>query len=320
MKKLSILIPTFNRHSKLIRLLNQIEEILINDNKLRDEVEILISDNCSPDITKEVVQSFVSEKKEFKYFRQKENLGFDGNVFFLYQNATSEFVWFFSDDDIILEGALQRIIFELNSQKLDIIIFSFIQPIGSIIKTFNFSEKLFISNDIETITESVFKYPKVSIYVIRKHTFNAFEFDVLKKYLGSGFYFISLAFSILEKSNNPTIGIISEPLASCDEDYEKFEANPDVFLYYYNTLKHPFVEKLGLNYYRSKMKISYLNAIHYVFKVRTGHFSVSDLNFFIEYGKKMDAKFEYLFLEPRIFLKFLIIKFNYIKLLNLFNK
>lgn len=318
MKKLSILIPTFNRHSKLIRLLNQLEEFLINDNKLRDEVEILISDNCSPDITEEVVESFISGKKEFKYFRQEENLGFDGNVFFLFQNATSEFVWFFSDDDVILPGALQRIIFELNSHKLDLILFSFVQPLGSVIKTFNFSEKLFISSDIETITECVFQYPKVSIYVLRRQIF--IEFDDLKKYLGSGFYFISLAFSILEKSNNPIIGIISEPLASCDEDYEKFEANPDVFLYYYNTLKHPFVEKLGSNYYRRKIKISYLNAIHYVFKVRTGHFSVSDLNFFIEYGKNMNAKFLYLFLEPRIFLKFLIIKFNIIKLLNFFNK
>lgn len=106
MKVLSICIPTFNRSSFVISQLDFLKkEIMQNEFSL----EVLVSDNNSEIYHKDILNSYSRENDFFKLYNQNENLGLIGNINFLLSESNSEFVWFVGDDDILLEGVLERI-------------------------------------------------------------------------------------------------------------------------------------------------------------------------------------------------------------------
>lgn len=96
---LTVAIPTYNRDQKLrATLLNvaaQIERHRLSD------VEIVVSDNCSPDRTGQVCADVAAEHPTvaIRYFRKEANVGFDRNVDALFGHALGQYVWTFSDDD-----------------------------------------------------------------------------------------------------------------------------------------------------------------------------------------------------------------------------
>ena len=107
-KKISILIPTFNRSKYLLRLLNFIYHELTKHNLL-DYFEVIVSNNCSTDQTKELIDKIEFKGLKFFVFHQKFNKGFDKNIEFLYSKASNDYVWFFADDDIIFENSIKEI-------------------------------------------------------------------------------------------------------------------------------------------------------------------------------------------------------------------
>jgi len=105
---LSICIPTYNRAIKLNRSLSILKEQLVG---LNDEVELLVSDNHSPDNTQKIVSEFIKKKElHIKYNRNEKNLGFDGNFFYCINQATGKYIWLLGDDDFLKKGILKRII------------------------------------------------------------------------------------------------------------------------------------------------------------------------------------------------------------------
>lgn len=103
--KLTIAIPTYNRSEKLRRTLMLVIQYSQNRN-----IEILVSDNASTDHTKEVVEAIQKEHTKIQYFRNEENLGFDGNFLNCFERATGEYVWLLSDDDYLLPGAIDSVL------------------------------------------------------------------------------------------------------------------------------------------------------------------------------------------------------------------
>ena len=82
--KISVLTPTYNRATLLIKLY----ESLINNAKYGIEIEWLIMNDGSTDNTEEIVKSFIDENKiEIKYFVQ-ENQGKMRAINNLVQKAT----------------------------------------------------------------------------------------------------------------------------------------------------------------------------------------------------------------------------------------
>jgi hypothetical protein len=77
---------------------------------LEDEVEIVVSDNCSVDHTKVVVDSFL-ESCPISYHRNEENIGFGRNIALLTGSlARGEYCWIIGDDDTIREGGVRRVV------------------------------------------------------------------------------------------------------------------------------------------------------------------------------------------------------------------
>jgi protein O-GlcNAc transferase len=96
---LSIIIPTYNRSRFLEAQLCGLEE------QLTDEVEVLVSNNDSPDDTEEML-----ERRGFhiRYFRQEENIGGVLNVIFLLKKAGGKFILCLSDSDLLADDAVER--------------------------------------------------------------------------------------------------------------------------------------------------------------------------------------------------------------------
>lgn len=105
---LSICIPTYNRADCLKRLLDNIVPQILES---KEGVEVCISNNGSTDNTREIVMNFKQKHPDLiKYNENDKNLGFDRNVLKVVNMAEGEFVWTFSDDDLIVKNGLKEVI------------------------------------------------------------------------------------------------------------------------------------------------------------------------------------------------------------------
>ena len=124
---LTIGIPTFNRGKYLRRCLDAITE-QAGDNPT---VEILVSDNCSTDNTKDIVEFYKNNYSNVRYFRQEENIGGSNNFKFIYTHAKGRFVVAVGDDDYLSPRYLQTVLAVLY-QIPDISIFCMLNgPMGN---------------------------------------------------------------------------------------------------------------------------------------------------------------------------------------------
>lgn len=106
-KLLTIGIPTFNRRKKLGHQIKCLERQVRNH---LDDVEVIISDNCSTDGTDEMLKEDSKRLDWLKININKDNLGLVGNIYKLEELADSKYIWFIGDDDEIAEGTVERVI------------------------------------------------------------------------------------------------------------------------------------------------------------------------------------------------------------------
>jgi len=90
---LSICIPTYNRGKALVK--NLLHIISFES----DEIEIIVSDNCSQDDTEVLVKKLKDPR--IKYFKNKKNIGFDRNLLECCKRAKGTYYFFLSDEDIL---------------------------------------------------------------------------------------------------------------------------------------------------------------------------------------------------------------------------
>lgn len=108
---ISICIPTYNRHKLLKTCLDRIVSQKWFDT---ETIEIVISDNASPDITKSLVHEYQKKYLNIKYFRNEENVWANLNLFKAAERATGKYIWFMGDDDQIIDWWLRQIIKTIN--------------------------------------------------------------------------------------------------------------------------------------------------------------------------------------------------------------
>jgi abequosyltransferase len=103
---LTIAIPTYNR----CRYLKELLVVLFEQLRGRSDVELLISDNATPDETPEAVEEFVKQGLEVRYIRNDTNIGPDANFLQCFELARGKYVWIFGDDDLIVPGGISTIV------------------------------------------------------------------------------------------------------------------------------------------------------------------------------------------------------------------
>jgi glycosyltransferase involved in cell wall biosynthesis len=97
---LSICIPTYNRANLLRETLAHLHEVC------SDDVEIVISDNCSGDDTQDAIRAFAPRFAHFRAFRQTENRGGITNFAAVMSAAGGKYLYPLCDDDRIYFPAL----------------------------------------------------------------------------------------------------------------------------------------------------------------------------------------------------------------------
>ncbi len=87
-------IPTYNGADGFLK-----DAINCALNQTYSNIEVIVSDNCSTDQTKKLVNSF--SDKRIKYIRHSENIGLNKNFNFCLNSAKGKFFLLLCDDDLI---------------------------------------------------------------------------------------------------------------------------------------------------------------------------------------------------------------------------
>ena len=102
--KLSICIPTYNRHKHLNNCLNSI--LIAKKNFSHLSFEVCMSDNSNDFQSKKIIQKY-NLKLKISYKKNKKNVGYIKNYLNTIKMAKGEFVWVIGDDEILKYNALQ---------------------------------------------------------------------------------------------------------------------------------------------------------------------------------------------------------------------
>ena len=107
---LSLCVPTYNRAALLSQSLRAILSQLTPE--MAQAVEVVVLDNASPDDTPAVVEEARADfpAAAVRYVRRPENIGADANFCTASAEAAGEFVYLVSDDDVLLPGAVAKLL------------------------------------------------------------------------------------------------------------------------------------------------------------------------------------------------------------------
>jgi glycosyltransferase involved in cell wall biosynthesis len=121
---LTIAIPTWKRADYLRMNLAQLNTEVANR---YDMVEILVSDNCSPDDTAAVVAEAVAGGMTIRYIRNSTNIGSDHNIAQCFNEARGRYVLILGDDDLFVDGGLDKLLHRLSAHDYGVV---FVRPFG----------------------------------------------------------------------------------------------------------------------------------------------------------------------------------------------
>jgi abequosyltransferase len=156
---LTIAIPTYNRSVFLAQSL----KVLLPQLSGETRVELLISDNSSPDDTPAVVQSFLEGAVSITYKRNETNIGPDANFLQCYEMARGEYVWIVGDDDVIVPGGVLQVLNVLEKREYDLVWVS----------TYPFRD-VYVPPDPARLKGGTTVFPNATDYALRVHTGLAF--------------------------------------------------------------------------------------------------------------------------------------------------
>lgn len=118
---LSIAIPAYDRVAELKYALERFVEQI--EGRFEDEVEIRISDDCSPGDSLAEVRAFCSRYSFLHYRRYDDNIGLERNLVRCTEKCTGEFLWLFGDDDFLeRDTAIETVLDHLKTGMHDMLV------------------------------------------------------------------------------------------------------------------------------------------------------------------------------------------------------
>ena len=122
---LTIAIPTWKRAEYLALNLDQLA-LLLKDVP-QDSVEILVSDNASPDETPAIIARAINAGMPLTSIRNAENIGSDANIAQCFNRAAGKYVLILGDDDLLVDGALTLLLDRLRQENYGTVV---LRPYG----------------------------------------------------------------------------------------------------------------------------------------------------------------------------------------------
>lgn len=141
--KLSICIATYKRGAYIAQTLDSII------GQLQPNVEIIVVDGASPDNTSEVVERYATQYPCITYYRETENSGVDRDYDKAIQYASGEYCWLMTDDDLMLENAIDSVLEKCDSIN-DLVVVNALVKDNNLSATYNESLLKITNNGIYT--------------------------------------------------------------------------------------------------------------------------------------------------------------------------
>ena len=112
--KVDILLATYNGE-KYIK--EQVESIL---NQTYENIQIIISDDCSTDKTRQVLKEYENNEK-IKIFYQEKNLGYVKNFEFLLKQVENDLYMLSDQDDVWKKEKIEKSVEKIEKENLDLV-------------------------------------------------------------------------------------------------------------------------------------------------------------------------------------------------------
>lgn len=113
---LSICIPTYNR----LRYLEDLLQGLLPQSERVAGVEVCVSDNRSTDGTADYLAGLSSAV--LRHWTNERNIGGDRNFLKCIREARGEYVWLVGDDDLVPEGAVEKVLSILRERNASLLV------------------------------------------------------------------------------------------------------------------------------------------------------------------------------------------------------
>lgn len=186
---LTVAIPTYNRSHTLEKVLRQLRQ---EENQC---FRIIVSDNHSSDDTVIMIRRYQKNMRDLDYSRNKENIGYAGNILKLYELVKTPYIWFLSDDETIIPGAMDKILRAIERYRPTVATFShtYIDLFGRNMITGVKEDRVYSNlskfNNYQSLLKTIF----LSGLVIKKEG----SIDVIRTADYSNNIFIQLTLSLL---------------------------------------------------------------------------------------------------------------------------
>ena len=153
-EKVDILLATYNGEKYLKE---QIESLL---NQTYTNIQIIISDDCSTDGTKDILKSYENNEK-IKVYYQENNLGYVKNFEFLLKKVESDLYMLCDQDDFWKKEKVEKTVDKLQKENLDLVF-----------------------GDLEVVDEKLnLLYPSYNKYMHLAHKIDKYHKDYKLQYL-----------------------------------------------------------------------------------------------------------------------------------------
>lgn len=214
---LTIAIPTYNRAPRLGQCLSMLAERMSELPALRPAIEVLVIDNASSDDTGAVAAAQAPAFEDFRYVRNQTNLGIDGNIHRCSQLASGSWVQLLSDDDLLLPGALVRVVETINSHPaadfvfLNMIAFrEDLPPPSAWVPRIAIARDLICVDQNRLVETAGVWLTFLSSFVFRRDAWN--RSTRLESYIGTDIYLSFALFDLLSQARESVV--LAEPLVA----------------------------------------------------------------------------------------------------------
>lgn len=216
----SIVIPTYNRPEKLLRVLQALQKQV----KLH-QVQILVIDNCSDVNIEEFLKSsnLNFDPINFRVVRNSGNVGLGGNILMAFLHCQTKWMWLLGDDDVPLEGSIEKIKKGLDSISEDFFAVKFNSHAGCFPKNEELFNIITKSNCLEYLSHLSYYS---NFLFISNSVYNVDEFRKLTFHMANGLRTIAphVIASLNLLSENKKIKLVDEFIIQHGR-VEKGEAN-----------------------------------------------------------------------------------------------
>lgn len=262
--KLSVAIPIYNG-ARYIR--ESLDSIIYQLDSIDEEIEILISDNASTDQTPEIIKEYKEKYPGIlSYFRNDQNISGEKNTDLAVRRSKGEYVWLFTDDDVLIFPVLKKVLNVLNAYSdLSWIFVNYARynhDLSSKISTvIDIPEDCYCENGEDFFKISRFANTALSSNIVRKRDWEN-TYESIKNITAQHIQTV-LPIYILKYNKSYIISSQLIKFRSPENNKPRWMENKETYLVLGLNMLHYFYEALERNNYSYKLKKLLIKCLRY---------------------------------------------------------